>query len=295
MFADPIVLARIQFGLNIGFHILFPTHHDRACLGARVPACAHRVRGGRDWLAGGLPALGQDLRAVVRARRGVRHHDELPVRHQLAGFHGAGRQHRRTAAGLRGAHRILPRSHVPGRDAVRPRPRAGAGCTRCRPILVAIGTTASAFWILALNSWMQTPQGFTIVDGQLHALDWMAIIFNPSFPYRFTHMMIASGLTVAFLIAGISAFQLLRNRDFEPAPRMFRNRRAARGGARAGADRGRRPARAEHARAPAGQDRRHRRRSGTPSAGRRCCCSRCPNRETRSATTTPSPSPRVRA
>ena len=62
-----------------------------------------------------------------------------------------------------------------------------------------------------------------MIDGQLHALDWWAIIFNPSFPYRLTHMMIASGLTVAFLVAGISAFQLLRNRDFEPAARMFRN------------------------------------------------------------------------
>jgi cytochrome d ubiquinol oxidase subunit I len=90
-------------------------------------------------------------------------------------------------------------------------------------ILVAVGTTASAFWILALNSWMQTPQGFSVVDGRLHALDWWAIIFNPSFPYRFTHMMLASGLTVAFLLAGISAFQLLRDRTLAPARWMLRN------------------------------------------------------------------------
>ena len=88
--------------------------------------------------------------------------------------------------------------------------------------LVAIGTSASAFWILALNSWMQTPQGFEIIDGQLHAADWWAVIFNPSFPYRLTHMMIASGLTAAFLVAGISALQLLRNPQFEPARRMLR-------------------------------------------------------------------------
>jgi cytochrome d ubiquinol oxidase subunit I len=61
-----------------------------------------------------------------------------------------------------------------------------------------------------------------VIDGQLHATDWWAIIFNPSFPYRLIHMSIASGLTAAFLIAGISAFQLLRNRGFEPARRMFR-------------------------------------------------------------------------
>jgi cytochrome bd ubiquinol oxidase subunit I len=88
--------------------------------------------------------------------------------------------------------------------------------------LVAIGTSASAFWILALNSWMQTPQGFEVIDGQLHATSWMAVIFNPSFPYRLAHMMIASGLTAAFLVAGISAWQLLHNRNFEPATRMLR-------------------------------------------------------------------------
>src|SRR6185295_1266723 len=88
--------------------------------------------------------------------------------------------------------------------------------------LVAIGTSASAFWILALNSWMQTPQGYEVIDGQLHATSWMAVIFNASFPYRLAHMMIASGLTAAFLVAGLSAYQLLRHRMFEPAARMLR-------------------------------------------------------------------------
>jgi cytochrome d ubiquinol oxidase subunit I len=76
--------------------------------------------------------------------------------------------------------------------------------------LVAIGTTASAFWILALNSWMHTPAGFEMIDGQAHATDWAAIVFNPSFPYRLAHTLLASGLTVAFLIAGISAYRWLR-------------------------------------------------------------------------------------
>lgn len=78
-------------------------------------------------------------------------------------------------------------------------------------VLVAVGTTFSAFWILALNSWMHTPVGFEMIDGQAYATDWVQIIFNPSFPYRFTHMMLASGLTVAFLVAGLSAFRWLRN------------------------------------------------------------------------------------
>lgn len=80
-------------------------------------------------------------------------------------------------------------------------------------VLVALGTTLSAFWILSLNSWMHTPQGHRIVDGVFHAESWLAIIFNPSFPYRFTHMLIASLLTSAFLIAGVSAWRMIRGVD----------------------------------------------------------------------------------
>jgi cytochrome d ubiquinol oxidase subunit I len=75
--------------------------------------------------------------------------------------------------------------------------------------LVAFGTTMSAFWIIVLNSWMHTPQGFEMIDGQAFATDWWEIIFNPSMPYRFAHMMLASFLTVSFLIAGVSAFRWL--------------------------------------------------------------------------------------
>ena len=77
-------------------------------------------------------------------------------------------------------------------------------------VLVAAGTTFSAFWILVLNSWMQTPVGFEMIDGQAHATDWMAILFNPSMPYRLVHMLLASGLTTAFLIAGLAAYRLLK-------------------------------------------------------------------------------------
>ena len=75
--------------------------------------------------------------------------------------------------------------------------------------LVAFGTTMSAFWILVLNSWMHTPQGYELRDGVVFATDWWAIIFNPSMPYRLVHMLLASGLTVAFLIAGVAAFRRL--------------------------------------------------------------------------------------
>lgn len=79
--------------------------------------------------------------------------------------------------------------------------------------IVAAGTTLSAFWILALNSWMQTPQGHEVIDGVIYAKDWSAIIFNPSFPYRLSHMLLASGLTASFLIAGLSAYRLYRGDD----------------------------------------------------------------------------------
>jgi len=76
--------------------------------------------------------------------------------------------------------------------------------------LVAIGTTLSAFWVLALNSWMHTPSGYEIINGEAFVTNWLEVIFNPSMPYRFTHKLFASFLTASFLIAGISAFRILK-------------------------------------------------------------------------------------
>jgi len=77
-------------------------------------------------------------------------------------------------------------------------------------MLVSFGTTLSAFWILSLNSWMHTPAGFEMIDGVAHVTSWLEVIFNPSMPYRLMHMLLASGLTSAFLISGISAYRLLK-------------------------------------------------------------------------------------
>ena len=88
--------------------------------------------------------------------------------------------------------------------------------------LVAFGTTMSAFWIISLNSWMQTPVGFEIVNGKIMATDWLAIVFNPSFPYRFTHMMIGSGLTASFVVAGVSAWQVLKKVDSKATHKAFK-------------------------------------------------------------------------
>ena len=88
--------------------------------------------------------------------------------------------------------------------------------------LVAFGTTMSAFWILALNSWMHTPAGHVLRNGEYFVASWAQVIFNPSFPYRLTHVLLASGLTVAFLLAGVSAWQLLKNKANESTPTVLR-------------------------------------------------------------------------
>jgi cytochrome bd ubiquinol oxidase subunit I len=86
-------------------------------------------------------------------------------------------------------------------------------------LIVAVGTTLSAFWIISLNSWMHTPAGFEMRDGVAHAVDWWAIIFNPSMPYRLMHVLLASGLTASFLIAGISAYRI-KHGDDKKAPKL---------------------------------------------------------------------------
>ena len=89
-------------------------------------------------------------------------------------------------------------------------------------VAVACGTTLSAFWILAANSWMQTPAGYTLQAGIVYPLDWFAIIFNPSFPYRFAHMINASFLTAAFVVLAVGARYLLARRHVEEARTMLR-------------------------------------------------------------------------
>ncbi|GAB2713508.1 cytochrome ubiquinol oxidase subunit I [Halomonas garicola] len=82
-------------------------------------------------------------------------------------------------------------------------------------LMVALGTFISSFWILSANSWMQTPVGYELIDGRFHITSWTEAIFNPSFRYRFAHMVMASFLTGGFVVAGVSAWFLLRKRDVE--------------------------------------------------------------------------------
>ncbi|MDH1072433.1 cytochrome ubiquinol oxidase subunit I [Pseudomonas nitroreducens] len=98
--------------------------------------------------------------------------------------------------------------------------RVGPGLHFFATVMVAIGTLISTFWILASNSWMQTPQGHEIVNGVVVPVDWVAIIFNPSFPYRLLHMAIASFVATAFFVGASAAWHLLRGRD-NPAIRKM--------------------------------------------------------------------------
>jgi cytochrome d ubiquinol oxidase subunit I len=100
--------------------------------------------------------------------------------------------------------------------------RVGRGLHFLATCLVAIGTLISAFWILSVNSWMQTPQGYVMSDdGRFLPADWAQVIFNPSFFYRLPHMVIASYLSVAFVVGAVGAYHLLRDRQNQAARLMF--------------------------------------------------------------------------
>ncbi|WP_309638741.1 cytochrome ubiquinol oxidase subunit I [Methylibium sp.] len=205
---DALVLARMQFAANITFHILFPTisialgwlllffrwrwlvTHDNAWLNVYrfwtkvfalsfalgvVSGITMSFQFGTNW-PGFMEKAGNVAGPLLA-------YEVLTAFFLEAGFLGIM---------LFGHGRVSERIHL------------------MATFFVAFGTTMSAFWILALNSWMQTPAGHEIVDGVFHVTSWAEVLFNPSFPYRFTHMLIASALTCAFLLAGVSAWQLLR-------------------------------------------------------------------------------------
>jgi len=100
--------------------------------------------------------------------------------------------------------------------------KVGKGLHFVATLMVATGTLFSAFWILSVNSWMQTPAGYGFnAAGQFIPLDWWDIIFNPSFPYRLVHMVLAAYLTTAFVVGGVGGYHLLKNRGNKAAQVMF--------------------------------------------------------------------------
>ncbi|MFK7860817.1 MAG: cytochrome ubiquinol oxidase subunit I [Granulosicoccus sp.] len=102
------------------------------------------------------------------------------------------------------------------------RERVGPMLHMLATAMVAFGTLMSATWILSVNSWMQTPVGYAINEvGQFVPTDWWQIVFNPSFPYRLVHMVLAAYLTTAFVVAGVAGWHLLKDNTHKPSRRMF--------------------------------------------------------------------------
>ena len=252
--------------------------HDR--VPHHLPELHHRAVGIHRDAAGALvrdrpraPAppgaiLDQDFRGVVRHGRRVRDRAQLPVRHQLEPLLGRRRQRHRPADRLRGADRLLPRSDPSSACMLFGWKRVPPWLHVLSAIIVAVGTAISAFWILSANSWMQTPAGHEVRDGIAFPVDWLAIIFNPSFPYRLPHMLAAAYLTTSLVVLAVGARYLLagKHADGSPHHAAYGHRHA--GAARADPGFHRRPARAQYARASADQDRRHGGTLGRQQAGR---------------------------
>ncbi len=210
---DALLLSRLQFAANISFHILFPTINIALCwflvyfrlrhsAAKGTPQAQHWEEAYYLWTK--VFALSFAIGVVSGITMSFQFGTNWPGFMEKAG----------NIAGPLLGYEVLTAFFLEatflgvmlfGRSRVSDRVHLFA------TLMVAAGTTLSAFWILSLNSWMQTPTGYQIIDGRFHATSWLQVIFNPSFPYRLVHKLLASTLTASFLIAGLSAWQLLRN------------------------------------------------------------------------------------
>ena len=205
---DPVLLARIQFGANISFHILFPTITIALGWFLLFFKLRYKWTGDEKWMDAyrfyvKVFALSFALGVVSGITMSFQFGTNWPGFMEKVG----------NIAGPLLAYEVLTAFFLEATFlgimlfGFRKVPD---WVHTTATVLVAFGTTLSAFWILVLNSWMHTPVGFEMRDGVVHATDWWAIIFNPSMPYRLSHMLLASGLTCSFLIAGLSAYRWLR-------------------------------------------------------------------------------------
>ncbi|MFP4159035.1 MAG: cytochrome ubiquinol oxidase subunit I [Desulfobacterales bacterium] len=208
---DPVFLARVQFAFTVSFHIIFPSFTIGLAswlavlewrwlrTGKQVYADVYRmwvkifaVTFGMGVVSGVVLSFQFGTNWSVFSDAGgnvlgpLLGYEVLTAFFLEASFLGIM---------LFGWNRVSPRMHF------------------ASTVIVAAGTLVSAFWILSANSWMHTPQGFRVGEqGLLYPVNWLEIIFNPSFPYRFVHMVTAAYLTTAFTVAGIGAFYLWRRR-----------------------------------------------------------------------------------
>ncbi len=217
---DATMLSRIQFAANISFHVIFPTVSiGLAWFLVYIREMADRSGGGvwetsyHFWVK--AFALTFAFGVVSGVTMSFQFGTNWPGFMQTVG----------SVAGPLLAYEVLSAFFLEatflgimlwGHNRVSPK------LYRLSVWLVAGGTTLSLFWILVLNSWMHTPAGFEIVDGRVIATDWLAIIFNPSMPYRTLHMFLASMLTAAFFVIGVSAYRLLQGHRGEDVLRSLK-------------------------------------------------------------------------
>ncbi len=205
---DPLILSRIQFGANITFHILFPAITIAMCWVLLFFKLRYDASGDSKWMdAYRFWVKPFALCFALGVVSGV------TMSFQFGTNWPGYMEHVGNIAGPLLAYEVLTAFFLEATFLsimLFGTGRVSNTIQTIATVLVAIGTTLSAFWILALNSWMQTPAGFQMIDGRAHATSWMEVLFNPSSPYRLIHMLLASGLTAAFLVAGVSAYRWLR-------------------------------------------------------------------------------------
>lgn len=217
---DPVLLARIQFAFTVSFHIIFPAF----TIGLASWLAVVEWR----WLRTGNPLYEEIYRMWVKIFAvcfGMGVVSGVVMSYQFGTNWSVFSDKVGNVIGPLLGYEVLTAFFLEasflgimlfGLDRVSKKMHFAATC------IVAVGTVISAFWILAANSWMQTPQGFEIGDdGLLYPVNWLEIIFNPSFPYRFIHMVTAAYLTTAFVVGGIGAYYLWKGRHPEHARIMF--------------------------------------------------------------------------
>lgn len=219
MTLDPVFLSRVQFGLTVTFHIIFPTMSIGLAMFLTVIEALWLktkdelyLRIYRFWLV--IFAMGFGVGVVTGIVLSFEFGTNFATFARLAGpvigpliglevmsafFLEAGF----LGIMLFGMGRVGPKLHF------------------ASTFLVALGTTISASWILAANSWMQTPRGIIVQDGRFVVTDWLQVIFNPSVVVRLPHMILAAYISASFLVAGVAAWYLLKRRHLDFARRTF--------------------------------------------------------------------------
>ncbi len=217
---DPLLLSRIQFGFTIAFHIIFPAFS--------IGLAGYLVINEALWLKT-KNTLYRDIYKfwvkIFAVSFGMGVVSGVTLSYQIGTNWSVFSAKVSNVIGPLFGFEVLTAFFLEasflgimlfGWNKVSPKMHFLASC------IVSIGTIISAFWIIAANSWMQTPQGFEIYNGIFYPSSWLKIIFNPSFFYRFFHMTIAAYITTAFVVGGVAAWYLLKNIHLSHAKIMFK-------------------------------------------------------------------------